>query len=127
MPLVRIDMHQHLADKRAVISAAVHRGLVAGLGMPEDDLFQIFRLHEPGDLVYSTTFPDADRDDIVFVQILLARLYDAAQKQAMGAAVVRELVAEGVKADNVLIACTENEGPDWFAPSRDFGQQVLSR
>ena len=127
MPLVRIDLHQHLAGKRAALSAAIHRGLVSSLGMPEDDLFQIFRLHEPGDLVYSRTFPDAERSDIVFVQILLARLYDAQQKQAMGAAVVRELVGEGIKADDVLIACTENEGADWFAPARDFDAEALSR
>lgn len=127
MPLVRIDMHQHLADRRPAISAAIHRGLVSSLGMPADDLFQVFRLHEPGDLVYSRTFPDAERTDIVFVQVLLARLYDGAQKQAMGEAVVRELVAEGIKADDVLLACTENDGDDWYAPSRSFGQEVGAR
>lgn len=127
MPLVRIDMHAHLADRREAMSAAIHRGLVASLQMPEDDLFQVFRLHEPGDLVYSRTFPDADRSDIVFVQVLLARLYDGDQKQAMGEAVVRELAAVGVKPDDVLIACTENDGADWYAAPSSFGQEVAAR
>lgn len=124
MPLVQVDMHRHLADRRPALSAAIHRGLVRSLGMPEDDLFQIFRLHDPGDLVYSRTFPDAERTDIIFVQVLLTRMYDADQKQVMGAAVVTELAAEGIRPDDVLIACTENEGADWFAPSRTFGRQV---
>lgn len=127
MPLVRVDMHQALASRRKAISVAIHRGLVSGLQMPEDDLFQIFRLHEPGDLVYTRTFPDAERTDIVFIQILLARIYDADQKQTMARAVVTELVNEGIKADNVLIACTENDGADWFAPSRTFAAEMAVR
>lgn len=63
--------------------------------MPADDLFQIFRLHDPGELVYTKTFPNADRTDIVFIQ------------------------AVGIKQDNVLIAVTENEGSDWFAPEKE--------
>ncbi|RKS69186.1 tautomerase-like protein [Motilibacter peucedani] len=127
MPLVRVDMYSTHASRREAFSAAIHRGLVSSLGMPADDLFQVFRLHEPGDLFYSPSFPDADRDDIVFVQILLARLYDGEQKQAMGRAVVSELAAEGVKPDNVLIACTENDGPDWYAPGRDFAASATAR
>jgi len=53
MPLVRVDMHTSLAPLQEKLSAAIHEGLVHGLKMPADDLFQIFRLHEPGDLVYT--------------------------------------------------------------------------
>jgi hypothetical protein len=120
MPLVRVDLHATLADKREAISAAIHDGLVTGLPMPAEDLFQIFRLHEPGDLVYTTTFPDAARTDIVYVQILLANIYQPQDKQRAYDAVVGNLVDAGIKPDNVLIAVTENAGSDWFAPSKDF-------
>jgi len=120
MPLVRIDLHSSLADRREAISAAVHDGLVTGLPMPADDLFQIFRLHEPGDLIYTTSFPDAARTDIVYIQILLANIYRPEDKKRMYDAVVGKLVEAGIKPDNVLIAVTENAGSDWFAPSKDW-------
>ena len=119
MPLVRVDMHTSLAPQQAQLSAAIHQGLVDGLEMPVDDLFQIFRLHDLGELVYTKTFPNADRTDIVFIQILLARIYSAADKQRMYRHVVDELKAAGIKQDNVLIAVTENEGSDWFAPEKE--------
>jgi len=129
MPLVRVDMHAELADKQQALSKAIHDGLVSGLPMPADDLFQIFRLHQPGELVYTKTFPDADRSDIVFVQILLADIYQPGDKQRMYQHVVGNIAALGIKPDNVLIAVTENSGPDWCAPSKDWapqesGQQV---
>lgn len=127
MPLVRIDMHAHLADRREAMSAAIHRGVVASLQAPEDDLFHVFRLHEPGDLVYSRTFPDAERTDLVVVQVLLARLHDAEQKQAMGEAVVRELAAVGVAPGDVLVACTENDAADWYTAPAALGRELAAR
>ena len=50
MPLVRIDMHTPLADLRPQMSEAINSALADGWGMPADDLFQIFQLHEQGDL-----------------------------------------------------------------------------
>jgi len=119
MPLVRIDMHSALATEQARFSAAIHRGLVAGLQMPADDLFQIFTLHELGDLVYTRIFPDAERSDIIFIQILLARIYSHEEKQRMYSHLVEELKGVGVKPDNLLIALTENDGVDWFAPAKE--------
>jgi len=120
MPLVRVDMHASLADKKAELSAAIHNGLVEGLAMPADDLFQIFRLHEQGDLIYTTTFPNAERTDIVYIQILLAKLYGPEEKKRMYDAVTGRIVAIGIKPDNILIAVTENGGDDWFAPAKDW-------
>jgi hypothetical protein len=119
MPLVRVDMHTTLAPQKKQISAAIHTGLVDGLEMPADDLFQIFTVHEQGDLVYTTTFPNADRTDILYIQILLAKIYDAEQKSRMYTHLVAELKAIGIKQDNILIALTENEGADWFAPEKE--------
>jgi hypothetical protein len=119
MPLVRVDLHTSLAPRQADLSAAIHKGLVDGLEMPADDLFQIFRLHEPGELVYTKTFPNADRTDIVFIQILMSRIYSADDKQRMYRHVVDEIKAIGIKQDNVLIAVTENGVGDWFAPEKE--------
>ena len=75
MPHARIDMHKSLQPKMADISAAILRGMVTGFEMPADDLFQIFRLHEPGELVYSPTFPNQQRDDIVFIELVASKGY----------------------------------------------------
>lgn len=119
MPLVRVDMHTSLAPLQEKLSAAIHEGLVHGLKMPADDLFQIFRLHEPGDLVYTKTFPNAERTDIVFIQFLLANLYGPEEKKRMYEAVTSRLVGAGIKQDNILIAVTENGGDDWHAPEME--------
>jgi hypothetical protein len=119
MPLVRIDMHDHLRDLRPQMSDAIHSGLVDGWEMPADDLFQIFRLHEPGDLFYSRTFPEADRSDIVFIQILAFTGYSPEVKQRGATLVVDRLAALGIKRDDILIALSENGDGDWLAPAKE--------
>lgn len=119
MPLVKVDIHDHLADRRAAISNAIHSGLVEGWDMPADDLFQIFTVHPAGDLFYSRTYPDADRSDIVFIQILAYRGYSPDVKQRGAALVVEQLTALGIKRDDILIAVSDNGDGDWFAPSKE--------
>lgn len=119
MPLVRVDIHAPLAPLRAQMSSAIHQALVTGWEMPADDLFQIFQVHEPGDLFYSTSFPDADRTDVVFVQILAFTGYSPEVKQR-GATLIADGLADlGIKRDNVLIALSENGDGDWLAPSKE--------
>jgi hypothetical protein len=119
MPLVRVDLHSHLADRRAEISEAIHGGLVEGWEFPPEDLFQIFTVHERGDLFYSRTFPDADRTDIVFVQVLAYNGYTPEVKQRGAGLVVDRLAALGIKRDDILIALHENGDGDWLAPSKE--------
>ena len=119
MPLVRIDVHEHLRDRRADISAAIHAGLVEGWEMPAEDLFQIFTVHPDGDLVYSRTYPNADRSDIVFIQILAYTGYSAELKQHGARRVVERLVGLGLKRDDVLIAISDNGDGDWYAPEKE--------
>jgi len=119
MPLVRVDIHDRLAPLRPEMSAAIHSALVDRWKMPADDLFQIFQVHSEGDLFYSRTFPDADRSDIVFVQILAFNGYTPEQKQDAATEVVARLAALGIKRDDILIALTENGDGDWLAPAKE--------
>jgi hypothetical protein len=116
MPHARIDMHRALQPKMAAISAAILRGMVTGFDMPEDDLFQIFRLHEPGELVYSPTFPNQQRDDIIFIELVAQNVYNDEQKQRTMAAIVDEVSALGIKRDNLLLVHVEVHGAAWYAP-----------
>lgn len=118
MPLVRIDMHSHLADLRSQMSDAINSALVDGWGIPADDLFHVFQLHDEGDLFYSRTYPDADRTDIVVISILAFTGYTPDVKQRGAELVVDRLVDHGIKRDNILISITENGDGDWLAPSK---------
>lgn len=115
MPHARIDLHESHRPKLPEYSRAVLNGMVRGFEMPEDDLFQIFRLHQPGELVYSPTFPRQQRDDIIFVELVAQVGYTDEQKQAAMGAIADELAALGVKRDNVLCVMIEVHGAAWYA------------
>ena len=117
MPHARIDMHRTLAPQMPDISSAILRGMVSGFEMPADDLFQIFRLHEPGELVYSPTFPNQQRTDIIFVELVAQVGYSDEVKQRTMAAIVEEVSALGIKRDNLLLVINEvGQGATWYAP-----------
>ncbi|WP_426625651.1 tautomerase family protein [Leifsonia sp. McL0607] len=119
MPVVRIDMHRPLAGLRPQMSEAINSALADGWGMPADDLFQIFQLHDEGDLFYSRTFPDADRSDIVFIDILAYNGYSPEAKQRGAELIVERLAALGIQRDDILISLHENGDGDWLAPSKE--------
>lgn len=115
MPHARIDMHEALRPHMAAMSDAILQGMVEGLDMPADDLFQIFRLHQPGELVFSPTHSNADRTDIVFIEILASPVYSPDQMKRGMAAVTEKLAGIGIKRDNLLLMMTEAKA--WHAPT----------
>jgi len=115
MPHARIDLHRVHQPQLPEFSRAVLAGMVKGFDMPADDLFQVFRFHEPGELVYSPTFPEQQRDDIIFVEIVAQVGYTDEQKQGAMRSIVDELETLGVKRDNVLCVMLEVHGAAWHA------------
>jgi hypothetical protein len=100
------------------ISDALHASLVEGLDMPSDDLFQIFTLHEAGELVFSRTFPEADRDDIIYIQVLASYGYTPELKQRMYASMVENMAAIGIRQDTLLVSIVEIDGSsNWHSPA----------
>jgi hypothetical protein len=117
MPHARIDMHRSLAPKMNEMSSAILRGMVSGFDMPVDDFFQAFRLHDEGELFYSPTFPNQQRDDIIFIELVASTMYDDAQKRRAMEAIVDELSVVGITPDNILIDINEiGIGQNWYAP-----------
>jgi hypothetical protein len=101
------------------ISAALHQSLVDGLLMPADDLFQIFTLHDDGELVFSRTFPDADRDDIIYIEVLASQGYTPEDKARMYDAMVEQTALLGIRADTLLISIVEIDGrANWHSPAK---------
>ena len=115
MPHARIDLHREHQPRLPEFSRVVLAGMVRGFDMPEDDLFQIFRLHDPGELVYSPTFPAQQRDDIIFVEIVAQVGYTDDQKQNAMRSIVDGFEKLGVKRDNILCVMLEVHGAAWHA------------
>ena len=100
-------------------SACKTCGVPFGFDMPADDFFQAFRLHDQGELFYSRTFPNQQRDDIVLIELIASKGYSDAQKQAAMEAIVAELADVEIKPDNVIVVINEvGQGATWFAPER---------
>lgn len=116
MPMVQIDLRRELfAEKGEAISAAIHQGLVDGLDMPADDLFQVFRPHDEGELVFSPGFGGADRRDLVLLRITMVHMFPVEAKNRMYKALVQHLEKAGVRHDDILVCVVEVGFEDWYA------------
>ncbi len=118
MPHIRVDMFEKHRPRMDEISEALHNALVVGLDMIADDLFQIFTLHGEDELKFSRTFPQADRDDIIYIQVLASYGYPAEVKDKMYAEIVRNMTGLGISPDTLLISVVEIEGStNWHSPA----------
>ncbi len=114
MPHVRVDLHKVHQSRLPEYSNAILAGMVRGLEMPEYDLFQTFRTHETGELYYTKTFPNVDRDEIIFIELVGQVGYTNEQKQAGMSAIADEMEAIGVKRDNMMFVFLEVHGSAWY-------------
>jgi hypothetical protein len=116
MPMIQVDLRRDLFEQKGeAISTAIHTGLIEGLDMPADDLFQIYRPHDEGELVFSPDFGGADRKDLVLIRVTMVHMFPADVKARMYQAVVRNLEAAGVRHDDVLICVVEVGFEDWYS------------
>src|SRR5919109_455637 len=85
MPLVRISLVKGKPQSyRRKVGDAVHRALIAALGVPPLDRFQLITEHEPGDLVYDSNYLGIARtSDLVIAQITLTAGRTLGQKRAL--------------------------------------------
>lgn len=117
MPHARVDLHETYRDRLPELSSALLEGMVKGFGMPPTDLFQIFRLHEKGELVFGTTYPEPPREDIIFIEVLAGVGFaDSATKHRALVAIADEFEALGIPRDNLLLHVVEVPAGDWYSP-----------
>ena len=119
MPLVTIEVADTVPEEtRFAYAEAVNAGLVEGLGMDAEDRFQVIHPLPASHLVADPHYLGGDRRDVVYVRVLMVRMYDRETKAAMFEAVARRLEAEGIRPDDVFIAITENTLDDWYPGAR---------
>lgn len=114
MPLTRISLPGgQSATYRQQVADGVHQALVAAIGIPADDRFQIISDSETR--IYDRNFPGIARSEhTIFIQIALVRGRSLDKKRALYAGIVDQLArAPGVRREDVVITLLENEPEDW--------------
>ncbi|MFD2840517.1 tautomerase family protein [Populibacterium corticicola] len=117
MPHVRVDLDEKFRTRIPEIGDALHLSLVQGLNMEDDDLFQIFTVHQPGEIRFSPTYPGAQRSELILIQILASFGYTPDDKRAFYKRVVDNMVSLGFAQDELLVSIIEIDGENnWHAP-----------
>ncbi len=116
MPLVKIELHAGKdAEFHRKLSDAVHDAMVATIGVPVADKFQIITEHKSGELVFPPTYLNiAHEDDIMFIQIYLNAGRTVELKQALYQALavgISRAVNFNVK--DLIINLVEVRKEDW--------------
>ena len=116
MPLVEIDLLEGRSESELdVISDAVHEAMVAELGVPQRDRFQIITERTPARLSFDPNYLDIDRDQgFLLIRITLAAGRTTDAKQAFYrrlAGLLGERI--GMRTENLAVAMIENEREDW--------------
>lgn len=116
MPIVRLDIPEGWTDGRArALADAVHAALVAEIGIPVADRFQIIHRHRAADVIWDRHHPNLDRGaDAVLVSITFRVGRDDAMKRALYRAIASQAGSRaGIRADDVMVVITQNSSPDW--------------
>lgn len=115
MPLVRINLlaGQNPGFQKG-LSDAVHDALVATIGVPLADKFQVITEHAPGQLVFPPEYLGiAHQEQIIFVQIFLNVGRAVALKQALYAAIAARVLVLGFDPKDLVINLVEVKKEDW--------------
>lgn len=116
MPLVRIHFHQGAPEPSVrAIADGVHAAIIATIGVPPGDRFQVVHEHAPGRMFADPAYLGVARSERpVFVQITRHAGRSDDQKRALDRAPADAPVAgAGVRREDVLVVLTENRSGDW--------------
>ncbi len=115
MPLTHLSVPQSLSAERvSLLANAVHAALVETCGVPPKDRFQLITRYSADAMILDPTFPNVERSaecSIIEITFLAGRT--PAQKRALYHTLVDLAVAGGFRADDLMIALTENTPLDW--------------
>ncbi|NKS54370.1 tautomerase family protein [Rhodococcus hoagii] len=115
MPLVRIDYNDtRTSTPGHEIADAVHNALVAALGIPERDRFQILTPHHRGEIIALDAGLGFTRSrGVVIVQIFTQGGRNTEDKQQLFATLAQHLGAVGVDGQDLFVSISENTSADW--------------
>ena len=127
MPFIRTAVRREMPSaKRKTVVDSIHDALVSGIGMPQDEVFNLVQGYDPTDFFYSRTFNGIARsDNLILVEITMRRGRSDAMKRAMYAAITANLEARaGVSPKDVFIFVHENDYSDWSVGNGVFAMAL---
>ncbi|WP_326835328.1 tautomerase family protein [Amycolatopsis rhabdoformis] len=130
MPFVTIDLLRgKSAAYLAAVSQSVHDALVEGLGMQQDDRFQLIHQHEREEMVVARDFRGGPRsDDFLVVTIVDGLQRGDAKKKAFYRALVRNLSANpGTKPADVFVKMHETAPVNFSFADGVSGTETVAR
>ncbi|HYD81553.1 MAG TPA: tautomerase family protein [Paucimonas sp.] len=115
MPLTRISAPRHLAFAMVKsLADAAQDALVSTCKVPPNDLFQLIARFEAEEMILDPTFGGVNRSrDACIIEITFLRGRTDDQKRQLFRHVMEKAVAAGFRADDIMIALTENSHMDW--------------
>ena len=129
MPFVHTYLHQDtpVATREPTVMA-IHDALVSGIGMPQDELFNMLHLYDPANFFYSRSFNGMARSDCALViEITLRRGRSDAMKRTLYQHIAKNLTALGHKADDIFIFMHENDYSDWSVGQGKFAMALVQQ
>jgi phenylpyruvate tautomerase PptA (4-oxalocrotonate tautomerase family) len=115
MPLVRIDIRKGKdSTYRHEIGRVVYEALI-GVGVPENDRFQVINEHEDDNFLFDPDYIGIHRsDDLVIIQITWNEGRSTEQKKALYKAIADGLhTAVGLRREDVFINLIEVKKENW--------------
>jgi 4-oxalocrotonate tautomerase len=115
MPLVRIDVRKGKdAACRQEIGRVVYEAMV-GVGVPEQDRFQIVAEHDAGNFLFDPSYLGIERtDDLVIIQITWNEGRTVEQKKILYKAIAEGLAkSTGIRVEDVFINLVEVKKENW--------------
>jgi phenylpyruvate tautomerase PptA (4-oxalocrotonate tautomerase family) len=115
MPLVRIDVRKGKdATYRQEIGRVVYEAMV-GVGVPEQDRFQIIAEHDAGNFIYDPSYLGIERtDDLVIIQITWNEGRTVEQKKTLYKTIAEGLAkSPGIRTEDVFINLVEVKRENW--------------
>ena len=130
MPFIRTAVKKGTSQERkAAIVEGIHQALVDGIGMPQDELFNLVTEYEPTDFFYSRSFNGIARSsDLVTIEITMRRGRSDAMKKSLYANIAANLQKNAdVSPRDVYIFMHENDYSDWSAGNGQFAMTLVQQ
>lgn len=117
MPFIQVSYmeQQYTSQQISIISQTIMKALIQHFKVPEDDYFQIFHAHKPGEFYYSPGYLGILRSNgLLFIQITLKSGRTTSQKTSFYALLAEQLMQQvGIRQEDVFVVLVDNEYEDW--------------